>query len=284
MKFLIFGSAGMAGHMISIYLQEQGHEITGFDQTPVNHCDSITGDVRNLDLVKKTIEKGNYDVIVNCIGILNQFAEKNKELAVFVNTYFPHFLVSITHDLASQIIHMSTDCVFSGKKGEYVEGDFKDGESFYDRTKALGEINDKKNITFRNSIIGPDINVNGIGLFNWFMKQNNQVNGYTKVMWTGLTSLQLAKAMEEASIVKTYGLFNLVNEEKISKYFLLKLMNKNFRKNNLIIHPFDSVESNKTLKRTNFDFNYKIPSYEQMINEMFEWIIQHKNLYPHYNI
>ena len=83
---------------------------------------------------------------------------------------------------------MSTDCVFSGRRGGYTEKDFRDGETFYDRSKALGELEDDKNITLRNSIVGPDINPNGIGLFNWFMHQKDQVNGFSNTMWTGQTT------------------------------------------------------------------------------------------------
>ena len=91
---------------------------------------------------------------------------------------------------------MSTDCVFSGKTGWYSETSSRDGETFYDRSKALGELENNKDLTFRNSIIGPDLNKNGIGLFNWFMKQEGQIYGFTKAIWTGVTTLTLAKAME----------------------------------------------------------------------------------------
>jgi len=102
-------------------------------------------------------------------------AEENKALAAFLNAYFPHFLADITKDLNTQVVHMSTDCVFSGKRGSYTGDDLRDGESFYDRSKALGELNDGKNITLCNSIVGPDVNPNGIGLLNWFMKQKGEV-------------------------------------------------------------------------------------------------------------
>ena len=82
---------------------------------------------------------------------------------------------------------------FSGEKGNYLESDFPDGKTFYDRTKALGELNDDKNITLRNSIVGPDIKASGIGLLSWFMKQSGTINGFTKAMWTGQTTVQLAK-------------------------------------------------------------------------------------------
>ena len=90
--------------------------------------------------------------MINCIGVLNQFAENNHALAAFLNSYFPHFLAKTTEGTDTQVIHMTTDCVFSGKKGSYTEHDLRDGETFYDRSKALGELDDEKNLSLRNSM------------------------------------------------------------------------------------------------------------------------------------
>jgi len=179
---------------------------------------------------------------------------------------------------------MSTDCVFSGKRGEYTEEDFRDGETFYDRSKALGELEDGKNITLRNSIVGPDINSKGIGLLNWFMQQKDEINGYNKAMWTGQTTLQLAKTMEQAAKDKAHGLYNTVPDHSISKYHLCNLFNHHFRNDSLIIHPVDGVNADKSLKRTRFEFGYLIPDYDIMVTELAEWIKKHKELYPHYNL
>ena len=282
MRFLVLGAAGMAGHMISSYLFEKGHHVVGFDRSEVSHCESIRGDARNLDFVRGVISKGKFDSVINCIGILNQFADDNKELAVLLNSHFPHFLAEITRNTNTQIIHMSTDCVFSGKRGGYTESDLRDGETFYDRTKALGELEDGKNTTLRNSIVGPDMNENGIGLFNWFMKQKGTIKGYTRVMWTGLTTLELAKAMEHAAKKRASGLYNMVYSEPISKYDLLKLFNKYMRNNELNIEPFDGFVADKSLKRTRFDFDYTVPDYETMVSEMAEWIESHKSFYRQY--
>jgi len=284
MKFLVLGAAGMAGHTISTYLSEKGHDVIGFDRVKGNHCEFVVGDARNVEFIRGIITQGRFDSVINCIGILNQFAEENRELAVFLNSYLPHFLAEITKDMETQIIHMSTDCVFSGKRGGYTESDLRDGETFYDRTKALGELEDEKNITLRNSIVGPDMNENGIGLFNWFMKQNRTIKGYTRAMWTGLTTLELAKTMEQAAKKRASGLYNMVYSEPISKYDLLKLFNKYMRNDELNVEPFDGFVADKSLKRTRFDFDYTVPDYETMVSEMAEWIMNHKNYYPHYNL
>lgn len=284
MKFLVLGCNGMAGHTISLYLKEQGHDVMGFAQKKSKYIDSVVGDACNIDFMKSLIGDGKYDTVINCIGILNQYAEENKALATFLNSYFPHFLAEVTSNTDTQVIHMSTDCVFSGKRGEYTEEDFRDGETFYDRSKALGELEDNKNITLRNSIVGPDINPNGIGLMNWFMKQNAPISGYTKAMWTGQTTLQIAKTMEVAAKEKASGLYNTVPDHSISKYDLLRLFNKYLRNESIQISPIDGINADKSLKRTRFDFSYVIPDYEVMVSELAEWVISHKDMYPHYEL
>lgn len=283
MKFLVFGCNGMAGHMISIYLKEQGHDVTGFALSKSPYVKCIIGDAANLELVKETVKNGKYDTIINCIGLLNKFAEDNKADAIYLNSYFPHYLAQLTENTDTQVIYMSTDCVFSGVKGQYEEDDFRDGITFYDRTKALGEIENEKDLTMRQSIVGPDINQNGIGLLNWFMQQNEEINGYTRSIWTGQTTLQLAKTMEAAAKEKAHGLYNMVPDTWISKYDLLRLFNKYLRNDLLKIHPVDNVMvTDKSLKRTKFEFNYIIPEYEQMVIELAQWMKSHMYLYPRY--
>ncbi|MFS0821472.1 SDR family oxidoreductase [Bacillus sp. 1P02SD] len=282
MKILVLGATGMAGHVIAIYFKEQGHDVTAFSRREFPFCKNIIGDVTDLPLLTETIEMGQYDAVINCIGILNQFAENNKHQAVFVNSYLPHYLSYVTKDTKTKIIHMSTDCVFSGNDGNYTENSFRDGETFYDRSKALGELENDKDLTFRNSVIGPDINKNGIGLFNWFMKQSGEVNGFTKAIWTGVTTITLAKAMEKALKENLTGLYNLVNNQTISKYELLNLFNKHVRNNSIKIFPNELVVLDKSLINGRSDFSFVVPSYDQMVNEMKEWISEHKEIYKHY--
>lgn len=283
MKILVLGATGMAGHTISIYLKEKGHDVTGFSRRPFKYTKNIIGDITNFNHIKEVIDKGEYDAVINAIGILNEDAENNKSLAVLINSYLPHFLVDITKDSGSKIIHMSTDCVFSGEHGNYTEDSLKDGKTFYDRSKALGEINNLKDLTFRNSIIGPDLSKDGIGLFNWFMKQNNSINGYTKAIWSGVTTLTLAQAIEKALSEKIVGTYNLVNNDILSKYHLLQIFNDQFREGALEIIESDIVIINKSLRNTRKDFSFEVPSYVEMIKEMKVWIENHSELYPHYH-
>ena len=284
MKFLVFGCNGMAGHTISLYLKEQGHEVFGFDRSKSMYIDSVAGNAMDSCFVRELVGTNKYDSVINCIGVLNQFAEQNKAVATYLNSYLPHYLAEITEGTDTQVVHMSTDCVFSGKRGEYTETDFKDGETFYDRSKALGELDDSKNITLRNSIVGPDINPKGIGLLNWFMQQKGEVNGFTKAMWTGQTTLQLAKTMEVAAREKAAGLYNTVPDHSISKFDLLGLFNHYLRNDLVRINPIEGVNADKSLKRTRFEFGYLIPDYEEMVAQMADWVKGHKEMYPHYDV
>ncbi len=284
MKFLVLGASGMAGHTIAIFLQERGHEVVGFARRKLPFCSTVVGDVRNAESLSALISDGKFDSVVNCVGILNQFAEQDKEQSVYLNAYLPHLLSKLTTGTDTQIIHMSTDCVFSGQRGGYTEGDLRDGNTFYDRTKALGELDDDQSITLRNSIIGPDINPNGIGLLNWFMKQNSKINGYKNVMWTGLTTLELAKAMEAAAAERATGLYNMVYSQPISKYDLLMLLNHHLRSDSVNINAVDTPIADKSLIRTKHQLKYEIPEYDTMVSEMSQWIKNHRALYPHYEI
>lgn len=284
MKFLILGASGMAGHTISVYLVERGYEVDTFSRRPFPYGRNIVGDAGDLKCLKQVIAAGGYDCIINCIGILNQFAESDKTNAVLLNSLLPHWLAKETAGLKAHTIHMSTDCVFSGENGHYDENAFPDGRTFYDRSKALGELSDGRNLTFRNSIIGPDISAGGIGLFNWFMRQKQPVDGYTGAIWSGVTTLTLAKAMEQAASDRLTGIYHLTNNAGICKYDLLCLFNKYFRRNQLKINPVAGIIADKTLVNNRKDFAFRVPDYEKMVYEMSVWVKEHSELYPHYHM
>lgn len=282
MKFLVLGASGMAGHVIALYLKEHNQNVTGFCRRPVSFVPCIQGSATDTDLLAKVIKENAFDVVVNAIGILNQNAEKKKNDAVFLNSYLPHFLASLTQSMPTRIFHMSTDCVFRGNTGPYTEESFPDGVTFYDRSKALGELIDAKNLTIRCSIVGPDINREGIGLFNWFMRQEGEIQGFTRAMWTGLTTTELARSMLLAAQSGATGLVNLVPPHNISKFDLLTLFNKFFRKNTLTIVPDSEVNLDKTLLRKNFSIKIENRDYPEQVQEMHSWVLSHLSLYPHY--
>ena len=172
----------------------------------------------------------------------------------------------------------------AGNTGPYTEGSVPDGQSAYDRTKAAGELNDGKNLTFRNSIVGPDMSPTGIGLLNWFMQQPGPVKGYTGAIWTGLTTLELAKAMEREAGEDAAGLVNMVPEGSISKYDLLKLFNRELRGGSVEIVPDTGLQLDKTLVRANFEPTYRPKPYPEQVREMADWVRAHRNLYSHYEV
>ena len=283
MRFLVLGAAGMAGHLISLYMREQGHDVTGFARRDLPFLEfQVKGDVTDMTVLEPVVRDG-YDVVVNCVGVLNKAAETNPN-AAWLNGELPHVLAGVTADLPTRVFHMSTDCVFAGNTGPYTEVSNPDGESAYDRTKAAGELNDGKNLTFRNSIVGPDMNPNGIGLLNWFMQQSGPVKGFTGAIWTGLTTLELAKAMEHEAAGDARGLVNMVPEDSINKYELLQLFNRELRGGSVDIVPDAGLQLDKTLVRTNFGPTYRPKSYPEQVREMAGWVRAHKELYPHYEV
>lgn len=283
-KIMVLGSNGMAGHVIAIGLQEDyvNYEVVTVARNSGILKPDIILDVTNFLALKDIIYNIKPDVVVNCIGILNKSAESSPDLAVLINSYLPHFLENITNNTDIKIIHISTDCVFSGDKGHYEENSLKDGRGFYAQSKAIGEIENKKDLTFRTSIIGPEINNNGIGLFHWVSSQKGNVNGFTNAFWTGVTSIELLAAVKSAIDENLIGVYHLVNENKISKYSLLKLIVDEF-KFDINIVPFDDFKVDKSLLNTRTDFNFRVNSYKNMIANMKKWILDHQVIYS-YNL
>ncbi|MCT4592691.1 MAG: sugar nucleotide-binding protein [Anaeromicrobium sp.] len=282
MKILVLGTGGMAGHLVAIYLREKGHRVTGFSKTPLSYCENIVGNALDKKTLEEAVTCEPFDAVINCIGVLNKEVDNHIADGIFLNSYLPHFIVDCLKDTKTKFIHLSTDCVFLGKSGAYGEDDFKDSDTFYGRTKALGEINDTKNLTIRTSIIGPDRKENGVGLLNWFLKQDGSVNGFTSAIWTGVSTITLAQAIERALEEDLCGLYHLVNNQTISKFELLQLFNCYLKKEQVEILSDDSVHVDKSLINNRKDFNFIVPSYEQMIKDTRDWIFAHKELYPHY--
>ncbi len=282
MEILILGAGGMAGHVAAVYLQERGHNVIGFTREPIEYCNNIVGNALNQKTIESMITKGNYDAIVNCIGVLNKSVDENPKDGIYLNSYLPHFILDCLKQKSTKLIHISTDCVFSGNIGGYKENSFCDADSLYGRSKALGEINDNKNLTIRTSIIGPDRKKDGIGLLNWFLKQEGSVNGYINAIWTGVSTITLAKAIESAIVQNISGIYHLVNNETINKYQLLNLFNKYIKKEEIKININEDYSVDKSLVNSRTDFDFKVPSYDEMIKETNDWIETHKQFYPHY--
>ena len=286
MRIIVFGANGMAGHMVALYLQEQGHEVTGFVKRKNDMFLCIEGNAMDTKLVKEILAGGggeyNYDIIINCIGILNKAVDAKLAEGIYINSVLPHLLEECVSGTKTRVIHISSDCVFSGNTGHYRENSYPDAESYYGRTKALGELGDGNNLTIRTSIVGPELKKDGIGLFHWFMSRTGFVNGFSEVIWSGVTTLELAKAIDSAMKQGLTGLYHLVNNTVISKYELLCLFNRYLNENRTVIHQNGSFINDKSLEDTRLELQHKIPSYEVMVQELAVWMQKHPWLYAQY--
>ena len=282
-KIVVLGSQGMAGHIMAEVLDVTGdYEIFGVARQGGKYVDSVL-DVTDFKALEEYLNHFNPDYIVNCIGALVSQSKEDLPTAILLNSYLPNYLSQMGSRIGYKLIHISTDCVFSGKDGQYTERSYRDGDDNYARTKALGEIINEKDLTIRTSIIGPELKSNGTGLLNWFLKQTDSVNGYTQAYWSGVTTLELAKATVEFIRQDITGLYQLCPKEKISKYELLKLFAKVWEKEVNIV-PFDDYHVDKSLVCTRKDFDYNAPEYEKMMVELKQWMDAHPNYYQHYEL
>ena len=271
MKIIVLGCTGVVGHAVALYFKEAGHEVfDGYDAT-----------IYDKSQLRKTIDEVRPDAIINCTAIVNQAAEVDKAGAAYLNAYLPHLLETLTAGTNTVVVHRSTDCIFSGAKGQYVLEDWPDAKSFYARTKAVGELNNNKDITIRVSLIGPAQDEHDGSLLNWYLNQKGEVNGFVNAIWTGLTTLEYAKAIENLLNQKAHGVFQAAPKCAISKYELICIFEKYFPGGRTIVR----VENNRVDKSLvpywdNYDINIK--DYEEQIVEMKDWNEKHPGLYPAY--
>lgn len=280
MKILVLGGNGMAGHVIKEYLGKS-HDVYCTLRKYIPDQRAVYLDLSDEIVTYSTLQIIKPDIVINAAGILNQDAAERIEDAIAINSLLPHKLDSWGNRFGFRLIHMSTNCVFSGLKGNYVEDDVKDGDTVYGITKNLGEVLSDKHVTIRISIIGPEIRNNGIGLFHWFMNQSGSIQGNQQTLWNGVTTLELAKAIEWVIQHDISGLVHLAGTKTISNYYLLLLLKKVFNKDIDII-PSSNERVDKTLVNTREDFVYQTQDYESMIKEMKEWMEKHRKLYAHY--
>lgn len=278
-KVAVLGSTGMAGHVIATYLEEKEYVIYNTSRSAANNKNSASIDACNIEELEKWLDKVDPDYVINCIGVLQNDSDQRPDKAILLNAFLPQKLAFKYKNSQTKVIHLSTDCVFSGATGGYTEDSTQDGTTIYDRSKALGEIRNCKDLTFRMSIIGPDINENGGGLFNWFMKQSGKINGYTKAVWNGVTTIELARAIDSAIKCDLRGLYHLTPQTPILKYDLLSLIGDVFDRDDIQIEPYDAFVVDKTLVNTRTDFDFIISSYPEMVVDMKKWVDAHRDLY-----
>ncbi|MFC5772965.1 dTDP-4-dehydrorhamnose reductase family protein [Ectobacillus antri] len=272
MRLLILGGNGMAGHVITSYFQAKPQYEVFYTSRDHN---GIFLDATDFQALESIIDQLKPDIVINCIGILNEAASTNPTLAFQVNSLLPHQLAKLTERYGGRVIQISTDCVFSGIKGDYTEQDLPDGTSVYAQSKQLGELVNAPHVTIRTSIIGPERKANGIGLFLWFMKQTGTIKGYQKVLWNGITTLELAKVTEHVITSHTTGMLHVCAPYKITKHDLLHLFQSVFHKHDVSIVPDNTITLDRTIVNTRSDFSYTVPGYQDMLAELREWMENH---------
>ena len=262
MKITVLGSNGMAGHVVVSYLRQQGHEVDAVDRARL--------DVENTISVAEFFDQLSTDFVVNCIGLLVQPCLQRPDRASLINSWFPHYAEYRLKNTHTRLIHLSTDCVFDGTTGYYKEKDTHTEMNAYGRSKSLGEINNNKDVTFRMSIIGPELK-HGTGLLDWVRRNpETAIPGWDNAWWNGITTLQLAKCIDRyVRSPSVAGIYHVVNNSvNINKYELLCLINEVYNLGKTVIRTSGPKDLNKILVDTRHEFDFAIPDYRTQLNEL----------------
>lgn len=262
-KLLVLGASGMLGNAIFRFFQNDPvHEAFGTvrSQRMIQHFDGCLHDhlipnidVENTDALLELVAKVQPDVLVNCIGLVKQLSEADDPLqALPINALLPHRLSRICAVAGARLIHFSTDCVFSGHRGAYVESDLPDAVDLYGRSKLLGEVaNAPHAITLRTSIIGHELN-GARSLVGWFLSQENSTKGFRRAVFSGLPTVEIARVLRDFVLPRTelHGLYHL-SAEPINKFELLTLVAQAYGKS-ITIEPSDELVIDRSLNSDRF--------------------------------
>ncbi|MFH1983063.1 MAG: SDR family oxidoreductase [Pseudomonadota bacterium] len=276
MKVLVLGGDGMLGHQLVRTLSPSFTvRSTIRDHRPVLAAadlltagNTYTGiDVRSLDALTAVMDDFRPEVAVNAVGIVKQRPTAEAAVpSIEINALFPHRLQQVAAERGVRVIHLSTDCVFSGRKGNYVETDFPDAEDLYGRSKLLGELVAGNALTLRTSMIGRELK-RKMSLLEWLLAQKGTVSGYRKAVFSGLTTPELARVIHRiiAQFPDATGLYHLA-ARPIDKYDLLCRIKAQLGLT-VNIAPDDRVAIDRSLDGTRFrkDFGYEAPSWDDMI-------------------
>lgn len=230
-------------------------------------------DAFDFKSVERAVHSLKPDVVLNCIGLIKQLKDANDpKQAIYINALFPHLVAGLCSKSGCRLIHISTDCVFSGKRGNYTEVDFSDAEDLYGRTKFLGEVHGGNCLTLRTSVIGREL-FSTSGLIEWFLSSvHKTVSGYVNAIYTGLTTIALCKEIQRVIEERPSlsGLYQ-ISAEKISKFRLLSLVKKVYHLDVELLedHEF-KVDRSLDSTRYRMATSYVPPAWEQMIQEMHD--------------
>jgi len=281
MRVLVLGATGMLGNAaFRIFGEDPRHEVWGTardegkkrffaEDAQVRLCSGV--DVLDQDALVAVLNRVHPELVINCIGLIKQLSDVNDPLAALpINAMLPHRLASLCALARARLIHISTDCVFSGRKGGYQESDLSDAEDLYGKSKFIGELHDLPHaITLRTSIIGHELGSNH-GLLEWFLSAQGQVKGYAKAVFSGLTAVELAHVMRDVVLPhpELAGLYH-VSAKPIAKYELLKLVAGTYGKTIEII-PDDALVVDRSLNSERFAraTGYVAPEWSELITVM----------------
>lgn len=278
MKVLVLGANGMLGHKLFETLEkkfkfETHGTIRNVDDLKFfTEINKITPNIKSLDDIENLIKDLKPSLLVNCIGVTRKNNTNSNELIemIKINSLLPHKLLLIAKENNLRLIHISTDCVFSGSEGNYMESDFPDPQDEYGRSKLLGEFNDNNHLVIRTSIIGPELKTNR-GLLEWFLSVPDRCQGYERAIFSGFTTLELSNIIGRYIIPRKdiNGLFNIASKP-ISKANLLKIINEVYERQ-VQIEVSDSLIINRSLNNEKFykKTDYTPPTWEDMILQMY---------------
>ena len=234
----------------------------------------VTGiDADNPDNLHRLFDETQPDVVINCIGLVKQLAEADDPLsAIPINAILPHRMARLCKLIDARLVHVSTDCVFSGSRGNYREADPPDAGDLYGRSKLLGEVDYPHTVTLRTSIIGHELS-SAKSLISWFLSQNGQINGYTKAVFSGLPTVEFARVVRDFVIPnrELQGLYHL-SAEPISKFDLLTLVGQVYGKSTALV-PIDLPVIDRSLDSTKFReaTGYIPPDWPSLIRSMHQF-------------
>ena len=277
MKIIILGPTGILGKTLSIYLKSQNINFSCISRKKGKYL--YLRNFKNLTKLKKLIINENPSHIVNCLGVTKFNSSYHlKKQTMFINKDFPKRISKFCYKNKIYFIHISTDCVFSGKKGNYSEKSIKDAKDLYGRSKALGEVKNKYCITIRTSFIGPELKTNK-SLLNWFLSQKKEVKGFDRAFFSGVTSLELSKIIHKFFLLRNKHFNKIINigGNKISKYLLLCKIKRIFKKK-IIIKKSSDFKIDRSLNSHKFQkiSSYKIQSWDKMIKDLSFFMKKHK--------
>jgi len=236
-------------------------------------------DVGNFKYLKKKISSISPEIIINCVGIVkSEVSSISSKKVIKINSKLPIFLNIISHELKFKLIHISTDCVFSGRSKKNTEKSKADPNDLYGKSKLLGEFKSKKNLVIRTSIIGHEIK-HKRGLLEWFLKQEKAINGFSNAYFSGLTTLELSKIFYKY-ILFNHGISGLfhISGKRINKYNLLKKIKKIYNKK-ILIKKEIKFKIDRTLDCSYFKkkTGYKKKNWDKMLIENKNYFLKHAN-------